>query len=59
MNTHRLPDLSVRKKLILFLTLGVFATESLHTTGCINQLLFARKERMALGADFHIDDFVG
>jgi hypothetical protein len=58
-NTQRLLDLSVRKKLILFLSLGVLATESLHATGGVNQLLFARKERMALGADFHVDDFVG
>ena len=38
----------------------VFAAEPLHAPGGIYQLLLARKERMAIGADFQADiAFVG
>ena len=31
----------------------VFPCEALHASGCVDELLFAREERMALRADFH------
>ncbi len=35
--------------------LRVFAAEALHATGSIDHLLLAGKERVAVGADFHVD----
>jgi hypothetical protein len=58
-NTHRQSDLSLRKQLILLLNLGVLTTKPLHASGCVDQLLFAGEERMALGTDFHVDGFAG
>ena len=52
-------NLLLRSSLILFLSLGVLTTESLNTTGSIDKLLFAGEEGMALGANFHVYDFVG
>ena len=37
------------------LDFGVLAAETLHATGSIQQLLFAREEGMAAGADFNVD----
>ena len=52
-------NLLLRSLLILLLSLGVLTTKSLHSTGGIDKFLFAGEEGMALGADFHVDDFVG
>src|SRR5580692_7455791 len=35
--------------------LGVLAAEALHATGGVHQLLLARKEGVAIGADFYVD----
>ena len=37
------------------LGLGVFAAEALDAAGRVNQLLLAGEERVAVGADFHVD----
>lgn len=37
------------------LGLGVFATEALHAARGVDQLLFAGKERVAVGANFGVD----
>ena len=34
---------------------GVLLLEALDAAGCVDQLLFASEERMALGADSHAD----
>jgi hypothetical protein len=50
------PRKSAAKKLLLNrLNLGVLTPEALHPAGRIQQLLFAGKERMAIGADFYVD----
>ncbi len=35
--------------------LRILATEALHTTGGVDHLLLAGKERVAVGADFHVN----
>ena len=35
--------------------LGVLAAETFDATGGVHELLLARKERMAIGADFYVD----
>src|SRR5512135_1076060 len=37
------------------LDFGVLAAEALDTAGGVHQLLFAGEERVARGADFHVD----
>ena len=35
--------------------LRILATEALHATGGVDHLLLAGKERVAVGADFHVN----
>jgi len=42
-------------KSYFFSALRVLAAETFHATGSVQQLLFAGKERMAIGADFYVD----
>ncbi len=43
------------KQLLLLLGLAVFTSEALHTSGGVDELLFASKIRMTIGADFYAD----
>ena len=45
--------------LFVFLVQLVFATETLNTTGGVNQLLLAGEERMTVGANFNVDGLPG
>jgi hypothetical protein len=41
--------------LLLFLHLFVFLLEAFHASGRVDDTLFAREERMAGGADIHVE----
>jgi hypothetical protein len=50
---------ALRGFLRLFLFNGVFSLESFHAACHIDDLLFSRYERMALGTDFGLDVLAG
>ena len=45
----------LRNLLLIRFFLRVLAAEPLHAAGGVEQLLFASKERMAIGADFYVN----
>ena len=50
-----LNEIPLETLLLFRFFLGVFAAETLHAPGGVQQLLFAGKEGMAIGADFYVN----